>query len=158
MFQHTGWKIDEVQQYLDAFELQVLARPAPLVDVSTLQSAVDSFRADIDMTLEARVPEYKAPFSERGEDTVMVALFSISEIPPPPPRELGKMHRVREEDEARARNKECCEIKAARRASRAEEEVCQMRSGELAGWASSSRTVEIEGRTADSAVGAEATT
>ena len=42
--QYTEWKIAEVHQRLDAFELRVLARPAPPVDVSTLQAAVDSFR------------------------------------------------------------------------------------------------------------------
>ena len=61
MVQHTERKIAEVHQRLDAFELRVLARPAPLVDVSTLQAAVDSLRADIDMILEARVPESEAP-------------------------------------------------------------------------------------------------
>ena len=33
--QHTEQKIIEVHQHLDAFELQVLARRAPQVDVST---------------------------------------------------------------------------------------------------------------------------
>ena len=56
MVQHIERKIDEVHQCLDAFELRVLARPAHPVDVSTLQAAVDSLRADIDMILEARVP------------------------------------------------------------------------------------------------------
>ena len=51
MVQHTERKIAEVQQRLDAFELRVLARPAPPVDVSTLQVAVDSLGADIDMIL-----------------------------------------------------------------------------------------------------------
>ena len=50
-------KIDEVHQRLDAFELRVLGHPAPPVDVSTLQAAVDSLRAYIDTILEARVPE-----------------------------------------------------------------------------------------------------
>ena len=36
MVQHTERKIAEVHQRLDAFEFWVLARPAPLVDVSTL--------------------------------------------------------------------------------------------------------------------------
>ena len=48
MNQHTERKIAEVHQCLDAFELRVLARPAPPVDVSTLIAAVDSLRADID--------------------------------------------------------------------------------------------------------------
>ena len=43
MVQHTERKIAEVHQYLDSFELRVLARPAPLVDVSTLQAAVEVF-------------------------------------------------------------------------------------------------------------------
>ena len=43
MVQYTEWKINEVHQHLDAFELRVLSRPAPPMDVSTLQAAVDSF-------------------------------------------------------------------------------------------------------------------
>ena len=74
-------KIAEVHQRLDAFELRVLARPAPPVDVSTLQAAVDSLRADIDTILEARVPEPVEP----DEDTILAALFATSELPPPYP-------------------------------------------------------------------------
>ena len=55
MVQHTERKIAEVHQRLDTFELRVLDRPAPQVDVSTLHAAVESLRADIDMILEARV-------------------------------------------------------------------------------------------------------
>ena len=106
MVQHTGRKIAEVHQRLDAFELRVLARPAPRVDVSTLQAAVDSLRTDIDMILEARVPESEAPSVDPAEDTVLAALYATSEIPQPPPREHAKRHRSRAEDEARARKKE----------------------------------------------------
>ena len=74
--QFTEWKIAEVNQRLEAFELRVLARPAPPVDVSTLQAAVDSLRADIDTILEARVQESEAPFVEPAEDTVLAALFA----------------------------------------------------------------------------------
>ena len=49
-------------------------------------------------------------------------------------------------------------MEPARRASLAEEAAHQMRAGELAVRASSSRTVEIAGGTADSAVVAEETT
>ena len=49
-------------------------------------------------------------------------------------------------------------MEAARRASLAEVEAHQMRSGELTGGASSSRTVEIAGGTADSVVDGEDTT
>ena len=65
----------------------MLARPAPPVDVSTLQAVVKSLREDIDMILEARVPEYETPYVEPAEDTVLVDLFATSEIPPPPLRE-----------------------------------------------------------------------
>ena len=73
--QFTERKITDVNQRLDAFELRVLARPAPPMDVSTLQAAVDSLRADIDTILEARVPEFEAPSVELAEDTVLAALF-----------------------------------------------------------------------------------
>ena len=64
MVQHTEWKITEVHQRLDNFELRVLARPAPPLDVSTLQTVVDSLLADINMILEARVPEFEAPSAD----------------------------------------------------------------------------------------------
>ena len=51
---HTDRKSMEVQQRLDAFKLRVLARPAPTVDVMTLQAAVESLRADLDTILEAQ--------------------------------------------------------------------------------------------------------
>ena len=75
MVQQTKPKITKVHQRLDAFELRVLARPSPLVDVSTLQAAVDSLRADIDTILEARVPDSEAPSVEPAEDTVLAFLF-----------------------------------------------------------------------------------
>ena len=74
--------------------------------MSTLQTAVESLRADIDMILEARVPEYEAPSAKPAEDTVMATLFATSEIPPPPAREHAKRRRGQEEDEARTRKKE----------------------------------------------------
>ena len=136
----------------------MLARPAPSVDVSTLQAAVDSPRADIDMIFKARVPESEAPSVEPAEDTVLVALFSTSEIPPPPPREHAKRRGGRAKDEAQARKKERREMAAVRRASLDEEEACQMRAGELAAEASSSRNMDIVAGTSYSAVVAEDTT
>ena len=100
MVQYKERMIVEVHQRLDAFELRVLARTAPPVDVSNLQAAVDNLRADIDTILESRVPESEAPSFETAENTVLAALFSTSEIPPPPPREHAKRRRAQEEDEA----------------------------------------------------------
>ena len=94
MVQHTERKITKVHQRLDSFDLRVLARPTPQVDVLTLQAAIENLRADIDMTLEARVLESKAPSAEPAMDTVMAALFAIFEIPPPLPREHAKGVRV----------------------------------------------------------------
>ena len=158
MVQYTERKIAEVNQRLDAFELRVLARPAPPVDLSTLQATIDSLRADIDTIIEARVPESEAPSVEPAEDTALAALFATLEISPPPPRENSKRCRGRAEDEARARKKERREMEAARRASLDEEEAHQMRALELAAGAASSRTVEIEGGTTVSVVVVEDTT
>ena len=102
---------------LGRFELRVLARTAPYVDVLTLQDAVESLRADIDMILEPRVLESEAPSAYPAEDIVMAAFFATSEIPPPPPPEHAKRHKGREEDEAKARKKERREMEVARRAS-----------------------------------------
>ena len=158
MVQHTERKIAEVHQRLYAFELWVLARPAPQVDVSILQAAIDSLHAYINMILEARVPESEAPSAEPAEDTVMAALLATSEISPPLPREHAKRRRGREEDEARARKKERREMEAVRRASLADEEVRRIRSVESAAGASSSRDVVIAGGTANSVVAYENTT
>ena len=151
MVNHTERKIAKVHHRLDAFELRVLARPAHQVDVSTLQAAVETLRADIDMILAARVPESEAPSAEPIEDTVLADLFSNNDIPPPPPREHAKRRKGREEDVARARKKERCEMEAGRRASLADEEARRMRVVELAAGASRSRNVEIAEGTADSA-------
>ena len=61
MAQHTERQIMEIHQRLDAFELRVLARPSPKVDLTTLQAVVESLRADLDTIMDARVPESKAP-------------------------------------------------------------------------------------------------
>ena len=104
------------------------------------------------------MPESEAPSVEPAEDTVLAALFTTIEILAPPPREHAKRHSDRAEDEAQARKKERREMEAARRALIAEETAHQIRAGELAAGASSSRTVEIAGGTADSAVVTEDTT
>ena len=94
-------KIAEVNQRLDAFELRVLARPAPPVDVSTLQAAVDSLRADIDTILEAWVPDSEAPSVEPVEDTVLAGLFALQRFHHLPlesmPRGVGVEQRTRRE-------------------------------------------------------------
>ena len=60
MAQQTEMQIMEVHQRLDAFELRVLAWTTPTLDLTTLQAAVESLRADMDAILGARVPECEA--------------------------------------------------------------------------------------------------
>ena len=98
------------------------------------------------------MPDSESPSVDPTEDTVLAALFATLKIPPPPTRDNAKRRRGREEDEARARNKEGRVMEGARRASLAEEEAHQMRASELAAGASTSRTLEIAGGTTDSAV------
>ena len=90
MVQQTEQKIGKVHQLLDTFQTRVLARPSPPVDVSTLQAAVESLRADINMILEARVPKFEAPSVEPVEDIVMAVVFATSEIQQHQPQEDAK--------------------------------------------------------------------
>ena len=83
MAQHTEQQIMEVHQYLDEFELRVLARPSPTLDLTILQVVVKNTRADLDTILEARVLESEAPSADPAEDTVLDALFSTTIVPPP---------------------------------------------------------------------------
>ena len=158
MVQHTERKIAEVHQRLDAFELRVLAWTAPQVDMSTLQVAVESLRPNIDMILEVRVPKSESPSAKPTEDTMMTTLFATSEIQPPHPREHAKRFKGQEEDKARVRKKERCEIEAARRASLTDEEARRIRAVESGAGASSSRDVDTRGGTTDSSVADEDTT
>ena len=87
----------------------------------------------------------------------MAALFATFEIPPPPPREHDKRHKVRDGDESRARKKERREIEAARRASFVDEEARRIRAVDSTLGASSSRYVETAGGTIDSVVADEDT-
>ncbi|TMX03693.1 hypothetical protein EJD97_014822 [Solanum chilense] len=123
-----------------------------------MEDAVESLRADFDSILKARVPKSKAPSTETVEDTVLVALFSTTSVPPPPPRERAKRHRTRDEDESRSWKKERHELEAARRASLIDKEARQLRDIELDAGASSSRVVEAVRSTTDGDVIAEDTT
>ena len=99
-------KIIEVHQRLNALELRVQVQPAPLVDVSTLQAAVESLRVALDTILEARVPESEAISVEPVEDTILAVLLPIVVVPLYPPQEHAKRRRVLNEDEAREQKRE----------------------------------------------------
>lgn len=117
MAQHIERLIMDVHQPLDAFELWFLARPAPTVDLTTLQDDVENLRADLDNILEVRALESVAPSANPTEYTLLVALLSTTVAALYPPRDGLKMHRVRYEYESQGRKKEHKEFEAARRAS-----------------------------------------
>ncbi|TMW93418.1 hypothetical protein EJD97_011729, partial [Solanum chilense] len=104
-----------------------------------------------------RVPDSEAPYAEPAEDTVMVALFATSEIPPPPNKDHDKRYKDREEDEARSRKKERHEMEAVRRAALADDEARRIRVVESVASASCFGDVETAGGTADSVVADEDT-
>ena len=70
--------------------MRVLARLAHTIDLTTLQAAVASLRANVDAILDARVPKSEAKSTKLAEDKVLAVLFTTSTIPPPPPRERAK--------------------------------------------------------------------
>lgn len=92
MAQHTKRQIMVVHQCLDVFDLRVLARPAPSLDLTTLQVVVASLRENMDAILDPRVPESEAPSTNPAEDTVMATLFSTTVAPSPQPCEHRKRH------------------------------------------------------------------
>ena len=57
---------------------------------------------------------------------MLASLFSTTVVTPPP-RDLAKRHRVRDEYESRALMKECTVLEAARRDSLIDEEAHQLR-------------------------------
>ena len=123
--------------------MRVLALPAPIVDMKTLHAVVESIRTDLDNILDDRMPESEAPSAEPAEDTVLDALFSTTAVPPPPPRDRAKIHRFRDEDDSRARNKELNELEAAMRASLIDEKALKLRVLEVAAGASSSKILRM---------------
>ena len=93
------------------------------MDVSTLDTAVESLRAELDTILEAKMSKCEAYFAEPAEDTFFASLFSTVAVPPLPPREHAKMRRGRHENEARAQKREHYDLEVVRRTSIVDEEA-----------------------------------
>ena len=87
MAQKTKFKIQAVHHCLDAFEIRVLARPAPTINMNTLQEVVASLCVDVDAILDVSTPETEAAPTELAEDTILVALFTTTTALLPPPLE-----------------------------------------------------------------------
>ncbi|KAG5605840.1 hypothetical protein H5410_027332 [Solanum commersonii] len=69
-------KVQTVNKSLDAFELRVLERSAPTIDLSSLQAELASLRTDIDAILTAPTVEPQAAPTTLADDTMLDALFS----------------------------------------------------------------------------------
>uniref|UniRef100_M1DI20 Integrase core domain containing protein n=1 Tax=Solanum tuberosum TaxID=4113 RepID=M1DI20_SOLTU len=125
------WKVQAVNKHLDAFELRVLERLAPAIDLSALQADLASLRTDVDTILAAP-----------SVDTVLDALFSgTTEEGLTLTHAKGKRHRSHRTEEEKAHKRQRRQEKEARRASIADKELRQQRVRERVAWASSSAPV-----------------
>lgn len=95
MGQHNKRKVMDVQHQLDTFELWFIARPAPIVDVTAPQAALESLRSDLDTILEAPLLESEARSLEPFEDTVLADFLSTTTVPQPQPGEHAKRPQTR---------------------------------------------------------------
>uniref|UniRef100_M1DQR4 Integrase core domain containing protein n=1 Tax=Solanum tuberosum TaxID=4113 RepID=M1DQR4_SOLTU len=99
-------KVQAVNKRLDAFELRVLERSAPGIDLSALQADLASLRTDVDALLAAPSVETQAAPTALADDTVLEALFSgTAEEGPAPTHAKGKRHRPHRTEEEKAHKK-----------------------------------------------------
>jgi len=75
--------IQAVHNHHNAFELRVLERSVPAIDVTTFQKELASLRADT-------VPEFAHAVPK--DEAVMTALFGYTMPPPDSSRAAGKSH------------------------------------------------------------------
>ncbi|KAG5591713.1 hypothetical protein H5410_042227 [Solanum commersonii] len=68
-------KVQAVNKRLDAFELRLLERLAPAIDLAALQADLASLRTDVDAILAAPSVEPQATPTALADDTVLDALF-----------------------------------------------------------------------------------
>uniref|UniRef100_M1DJ67 Integrase core domain containing protein n=1 Tax=Solanum tuberosum TaxID=4113 RepID=M1DJ67_SOLTU len=133
-------KVQVVHKHLDAFKLRVLIRPAPVIDVSSIRTELDSLRADLDAIT---APHTESAPTTLADDTVIDALFINDIAQPEPTRARGKRHRSSHvsdtTEDARARKREHQQNEQAIRASILDEDLRQHRARESIIGASSSR-------------------
>uniref|UniRef100_M1DUI3 Integrase core domain containing protein n=1 Tax=Solanum tuberosum TaxID=4113 RepID=M1DUI3_SOLTU len=99
-------KVKAVNKRLDAFELRVLERSAPGIDLSALEADLASLRTDIDALLVAPSVETQAAPSALADDTMLEALFSgTADEGPAPTHAKGKQHRPHRTEEEKAHKK-----------------------------------------------------
>uniref|UniRef100_M1DLR2 Integrase core domain containing protein n=1 Tax=Solanum tuberosum TaxID=4113 RepID=M1DLR2_SOLTU len=104
-------KVQAVHKRLYAFELRVLARPAPVTNFSSFRTELDSLRADIDSILATPTVEPEFAPIALADDTVLDALFKEDiDAQSEPTRARGKRPRSSHisdtTDDARAKKRE----------------------------------------------------
>uniref|UniRef100_M1D8L4 Integrase core domain containing protein n=1 Tax=Solanum tuberosum TaxID=4113 RepID=M1D8L4_SOLTU len=92
MEQMMDAKIQAVHKHLDAFELRILERNEPTIDVTTFEMELARLRSDVDalLSLDEVVPETIPGVEE--DEVVMSAFFGVTMPPPDPSRAAGKRH------------------------------------------------------------------
>uniref|UniRef100_M1DYI7 Integrase core domain containing protein n=1 Tax=Solanum tuberosum TaxID=4113 RepID=M1DYI7_SOLTU len=149
MEQMMDAKIQAVYKCLVAFELRVLERPAPTIDVTTFQTELVRLRVDVDELLTLVVLVLDTAPEVEEDEVVMFALFGDSMPPPDTSCTTGKCHRSSEHtsdtDEAQwVRKRERGDLVAAQRQSIVDEEMRKQRAREIGVGPSGSKST-IEG-------------
>uniref|UniRef100_M1DFE2 Integrase core domain containing protein n=1 Tax=Solanum tuberosum TaxID=4113 RepID=M1DFE2_SOLTU len=135
-------KVQAVNKRLDAFELRVLGRSAPTIDLFALQAELASLRTDVNAILSTPIVEPQAAPIALADDTVLDALFSgTTEEGLEPTHAKGKRHRSSRTEEEKDQKRQRRQENEARKVSILDEELRQRRVRESAAGASSSATV-----------------
>uniref|UniRef100_M1DI10 Integrase core domain containing protein n=1 Tax=Solanum tuberosum TaxID=4113 RepID=M1DI10_SOLTU len=139
------WKIQAVNKCLDAFELRVLKRPAPTIDLSSFEVELASLWADVDAILATPIVDPQAALTALADDTVLDALFSgIAEEGTEPTYTKGKRHCSSRTEEEKSQKRQRRQEKKTRNASILDEEMRQQRVCEsIAGASSSVPIIEV---------------
>uniref|UniRef100_M1DV43 Integrase core domain containing protein n=1 Tax=Solanum tuberosum TaxID=4113 RepID=M1DV43_SOLTU len=100
-------KVHAVNKHLDAFELRVLDRPAPIIDLSSFQSELASHRAKVHAILATPTVEPQATPTTLADETVLDVLFSgTAEVESAPTHTKGKRHRSSRTEEEKAQKRQ----------------------------------------------------
>uniref|UniRef100_M1DZS8 Integrase core domain containing protein n=1 Tax=Solanum tuberosum TaxID=4113 RepID=M1DZS8_SOLTU len=135
-------QVQAIHKRLDAFELRVLAQPAPVTKFSFFRNELDSLRADIDSILATPTDEPESAPTALADDIVLDVLFKEDTYAQSEPtRARGKRPRSSlisdTIDDARANKRECHQNEQARKASIVDEELLQQTVHESVARASS---------------------
>uniref|UniRef100_M1DA83 Integrase core domain containing protein n=1 Tax=Solanum tuberosum TaxID=4113 RepID=M1DA83_SOLTU len=122
-------QVKAIHKRLDAFELRVLDRPSPTIDVTTFQQELASLCADVAALLALTETEPESAPAVPEDEVLMTALFGNTMPPPDSSRTTGKCprsDRTTDTEEARClKKKECQQFEKAHRASILDEERTQ---------------------------------